>query len=653
MPVFSRPAVSLAVLGGLCAFAPLIEGGTTHLPVFITRFTVLALFVGWILASMKAGTITIQRNRLFPVIAVFLFWAACSAIRAPYAAPALQWLISLGCYAALFFLVLHLVDSLDQVWALVAVALVMGALEAVLGIYQVVVRDSSRATGTFFNPNFFAAYEVAVIAVALGLLGLVRGRDGRRWEQVAVALSAGLSFVGFLLSQSRGALVACVAAVMFVGCLRFGRVFLGILLLAVLLGALFPNPMRQRLMTVEAVDPYAYTRVDIWRNALQRIADHPLGAGLGMYRYTSFQYRFPVEGTIARYAKRAESAHNEYLQIGADLGVVGLAVFLAGIWILGAEWHGTLNARLDAGERGLVIGLAGGIMGLLVHAAVDSVFHQPALVLLLVLFAGMIGVVKRVRTSAGASTWAVPFPHRPTRVVLVGALAVLLAFLIIRPAAAWYAFDKGAAEMRDGRADQALDWYQLATQIDPGTVSYHDAVALTEATLYQQSGELRRLLPAIEELKVGLDLNPLDGRLANRLGTLYGLLANRLPSGEQQATMVEHAGTYYEQAIRLDPYSPFNYLELAKIRSRQGRESEADAWLKQAIQYEPNFLPARILRAELAVGRGRKDIAVSEYRESVKIAERYRGQPLDSLERRYLEADHDRLKRSLALAEAP
>jgi tetratricopeptide (TPR) repeat protein len=411
--------------------------------------------------------------------------------------------------------------------------------------------------------------------------------------------------------------------------------------------------MRQRLMTVEAVDPYAYTRVDIWRNALQRIADHPLGAGLGMYRYTSFQYRFPVEGTIARYAKRAESAHNEYLQIGADLGVVGLAVFLAGIWILGAEWHGTLNARLDAGERGLVIGLAGGIMGLLVHAAVDSVFHQPALVLLLVLFAGMIGVVKRVRTSAGASTWAVPFPHRPTRVVLVGALAVLLAFLIIRPAAAWYAFDKGAAEMRDGRADQALDWYQLATQIDPGTVSYHDAVALTEATLYQQSGELRRLLPAIEELKVGLDLNPLDGRLANRLGTLYGLLANRLPSGEQQATMVEHAGTYYEQAIRLDPYSPFNYLELAKIRSRQGRESEADAWLKQAIHYEPNFLPARILRAELAVGRGRKDIAVSEYRESVKIAERYRGQPLDSLERRYLEADHDRLKRSLALAEAP
>src|SRR2546425_13068283 len=114
---------------------------------------------------------------------------------------------------------------------------------------------------------------------------------------------------------------------------------------------------------------------------------------------------------------------------------------------------------------------------------------MPALVLLAMLFAGMILVVKRVRQPGGPSIWTVPFPYHPVRAVSIGAVAVLCMLLIVRPAAAWYAFDKAEDEVASGRADRAFEWFQRATFIDPGTTAYRDALALTEVPLFQESGD--------------------------------------------------------------------------------------------------------------------------------------------------------------------
>lgn len=647
-----RTYIPTVVLGSLCVFAPLIEGGTTHLPVLIIRCILLVTITAWCLVSMKAGSLTVHRSRLFPVSAVFLGWAAFSVVRSPYTAASLQWLMSLASYAVLLFLVLHLVGSVGQVRGIVAVILGMGVFEALLGVYQVIGEGQPRATGTFFNPNFLAIYEMAVFAMALGLLCFSQRWEARPWEKPALGVIAVVVFLGFVLAQSRGALLAFLAAVAFVGCYRFGRIFLGVLIVGLLAGALVPNPLQQRILTVGAQDPYAYTRLDIWKSSLQRIVDHPWGVGLGMYKYTSFQYRFPVDDAIVRYGKRAESAHNEYLQMGVELGVVGLAVFLVGVGLLGGEIREALNGRLESWERGLGVGMTGGILGILVHGIVDSVFHQPAVVLLLVLFTGLILVLKRLRAPERDPAWVIPFPYHPGRVALVGTCAVLITLLIVRPAAAWVAYERGETEMRIGQGERAVEWYRLATRVDPGTAGYHDAMALAQVTLYQRSGDPRWLLQAMEEFRVGLDLNPLDGRLAHRLGSLHVLLAERVPSGVQHGALLDQAASYFEQGIQLDPYSPFNYLELAKIRGKQGREVDAESGLRRAIRYEPNFLPARIMLAELALRRGRKDVAAAEFREIVKIRERYKGYPLNALERKYLDVELAGLSKSAA-AEAP
>ena len=641
----------LVVLGGLTIFAPLIDGGTTHLPVLIIRLTLLVAATVWTIASLKSGRITVPWSRLFVPMAIFLGWATLSIVWSPYTAISLQWLLSLFSYALMLFLVLLLVDLPWQVRGLVMVILGMGLFEAGVGMYQYLWLGKLRATGTFFNPNFFATYEAATFAVAFGLL-CFRGReDGCRWAKPLLWLTALVVGLAFVLAQSRGGLLALVASVAFIGLSRFGKPFLGILLLGFVLGVLVPNPLQQRILAVGTKDPYAFTRLDIWKNSLQRIADHPWGVGLGIYKYTSFRYRFPIEGSIARFAKRAESAHNDYLQMAVELGVVGLVMFLVGLGFLGWEIRETLRLGLAPWERGVVIGLSGGILGILTHGAVDSVFHEPAIVLLLCLFAGLILVLRRMRTSGSFSVVEVPFAYRPIRAVLIVVLAALLGILVIRPAAAWYAFDEGEREMAVGRVGHALDWYQWATYIDPGTSSYHDAVAATQVRIYLQSGAVQQLHGAASELQVALELNPLDARLANQLGQLFVFLAEQAPTKTERQALLEEAEGHYEQASRLDPYSPFNYFELGKLQWTQGRVPEAMALFTRATSYEPNFLPARLYLAELLLTTGQKERAASEYTEILNIKERYQARAATSLERQYLEVDLDHLRRSLARVE--
>src|SRR6266849_2431863 len=119
-------------LGGLTVFAPLIEGGTTHLPVLIIRLVLLGAFTAWLLRSVSTGRIAVQQTRVFSAMAVFVGWATVSVFRSFYVAPSLQWLISLCSYAVCLFLVVHLVQSIREVRGLVTILLGMGVFEAAL-----------------------------------------------------------------------------------------------------------------------------------------------------------------------------------------------------------------------------------------------------------------------------------------------------------------------------------------------------------------------------------------------------------------------------------------------------------------------------------------------------------------------------------------
>lgn len=640
-------SAAVVLLGALIIFTPLFDGGTTHFPVMAVRLTILGMVLVWMIHQMRQGSIVLNRCRLLPVVALFLVWATLSVLWAPYKNASMQWLISLCCYAAVFGMVSQGIRTSPEARQVLMLFIVMGLCEGAVGIAQYVWLGELRAKGTFFNPNFFATYQVAVLSVVFGLLSYWRWSEMNVWGRVLLWSAAPVSFTAFLMAQSRGALLALGITATFISWHRFGKRALIVLSLILLVVVAVPNPLTQRMSEVSKQDPYAFSRVDIWKSSIERTVDHPGGVGLGMYKYASFQYRFPIDYGIVRYGKRAESAHSGYLQIAVELGVAGLAIFIVGIGVWMFEVKSLLRSTLANWEQGIVVGATGAVLAVLSHGAVDSVFHEPALVMILILCGGL-AVGFRFMKRPGTAQWRVPFSFHPVRGALVLICALLLGVLIIQPAAGWYAFSRGEAHTKAGEQDLGWYWYEWAAQIDPGTSGYHDALARASVQYFQRSGNPQWLLRAVEEERLATELNPLDGRFPYRLGTILDLLARQRMPSDQQGFLLKQATDAYERAVHADPYSPLNYMGLANIALAQGRADDARAWLRVAVTYEPNFLPARIRLAELALSDGDVKSVRSEIDAIVAAKRRYEGWAVTDLERQFLDADPSPLERTIS-----
>jgi O-antigen ligase len=643
----------LMTIGWLVCFSPLIDGGTTQLPVLVIRSLLLLSAVMWLLGRMREGVLFLPQTHVAVSVAVFCGWAILSLAWSPYKNASVQWIISILSYAVFFLMVTQGVRLRSHLWALVLLVTGVGVVEGLWGISQYLWFGEPRARGTFFNPNFFAVYEAAVFVLSVGILLYAKREALSVFSAMWLSVVAAVSFAAFVTGQSRGAALALAGALSYLVFCRYRAKAVAILALCLLGGVLVPNPLQHRLLHVGSEDAYAYTRIEIWKISAFRLLEHPLGIGVGMYKHGSFQERFPIEENIVRYGKRPESAHNEYLQMGVELGIIGLLVFIYGLWRWSTEVRQHYRGAVDQTNRALVMGLTASTLVLLLHAAVDSTFHEPALVIMLVLMAGL---AYNLAMQSGCVTvvWRrIAWDHHPLRVAGVVAGALLIEAVCVQSAAAWYAHEEGKHFAAQDKLEQAMSSYVRAAAIDPGTTGYHDSIARTALQLFDQTGSSDWLLRAAEEEAVAGSLNHADARFAFRLGTIYRLMADQPVGKVRRDEFLEKAAEAFTSAIRLDPFSPFSYYELAKLHVADGRMADAIALLTVASGYEPNFLPGRALLAELCLQAGRPGDYRGEYAAIKTLHSKYRGRELNDTERRFLDVDLYPLGRALALETGP
>ena len=109
------------------------------------------------------------------------------------------------------------------------------------------------------------------------------------------------------------------------------------------------------------------SRIDLWRDALRMFPHFPLlGSGLD-----TFGSAYPNYQTLSRYHWYGE-AHDEYLQVLLDTGIVGALLMAVLLWTL-------LRAALRAArESPLDGGMLGALLACCFHNLVDFNWQIPA-----------------------------------------------------------------------------------------------------------------------------------------------------------------------------------------------------------------------------------------------------------------------------------
>jgi len=109
-------------------------------------------------------------------------------------------------------------------------------------------------------------------------------------------------------------------------------------------------------------------RLAHWQAALNMVSAHPLlGIGLGNYEVVYPVYR------LVNWLEALGHAHNYYLNILAEAGIVGLLVY-GKVWvgIMALSWRGRYHP--DILSRFVLIGLLGAWVYLAVHSFFDNLY---------------------------------------------------------------------------------------------------------------------------------------------------------------------------------------------------------------------------------------------------------------------------------------
>lgn len=344
----------------------------------LTRLLGVALMGAWALHVLVEGK-PIRVTRPAMALAVFVGFAALSVGWAADPGVAFRALATLVQLFVLAVLTANVVREPRDVQRTLDVMLGAALVLALLVLWELPPGAAKRATftfaGTSIDPNFLAATLVFPAVAAIGV-GTTAGAWG--WWRLAAMVPIVLAV---FLTGSRGGGVALVGGLVVIGALR-RRIGLGVAALAVVvtlaISTMVPDRAVDKLLTrySSAEQDRLSGRMDIWRVALAMAGDKPLqGTGYGGFSDAFYHYMItaPVDPYFARAHSRGNRAsHNIYLGTLAELGVVGVVLLVAALFLHGrALWRARVAAlrRRDETMARLTLALLGVFTSLVIYGS--------------------------------------------------------------------------------------------------------------------------------------------------------------------------------------------------------------------------------------------------------------------------------------------
>ena len=412
--VIHTPITALILLLVLAPLRTLIATESSlNFPLDIGQILMIIYLGNWLIFRVYHRKTILKITLTKPLIAILIItlifglnmWSSVSVG---------AWLTEWLKWVVIAILVWHITLSEQLNWRWLIYAILASALaNAILGLYiffggsgadhLVIGGRFFRAFGTFGQPNPFGGFMG--ISLPLGIMGIyaqlsilwLQYRQNKKLSANSVLLLAIFLTVSIVLlaaliaSWSRGAWLGFIIAM---GVMVFAiprKVSLSIslsfglicLVLGLWFGGLIPQSIINRLTTaatdfitiddirgvdITTVNYAVVERIAHWQAAINIAEVNPFsGVGLGNYEIVYNSYR------LLNWKEPLGHAHNYYLNILAETGIIGFLIYLA-FWIsiFTITWQSRYHP--DRFSRSIAIGLLGAWTYIAIHSIFDNLF---------------------------------------------------------------------------------------------------------------------------------------------------------------------------------------------------------------------------------------------------------------------------------------
>jgi len=425
----------------------------------------------------------------------------------------------------LYFVITNSINDERQINRILDILLLVGGLFGIYGIFQYNGIDFSfwaqnigrqQVFGLFGNVNFFAEYLIVPLPIAVSLF-LVSQNKFKKILLLIAILAMGSSLIATFTRGSYLSLGSALIFMFFLFLISHGKgfiknnikIFIIILVAIIIITFLFVVPtslnrsgtviskIKERASIRELINEFSFgRRTAIYKFTTLMIKDRPLlGSGIGTYKYNTLRYQaeFFAQGENRSLYPHgfADKAHNEYLQLWAELGIIGLGIF---IWLMISYFRfglKILRKIKDESRQGIIIGLMGAVVTVLVDSIFGFPLHLPATIVLFWLALGLtvaVGLkdeaeaqeIKMIRENSNISRF------KPLLYLGIILFTIFLGVTVTRPFVAriyWYYVN---IEIKNENWNEAIKIDEKALKWDPylGEIYYGIGKILEIKELY-------------------------------------------------------------------------------------------------------------------------------------------------------------------------
>jgi O-antigen ligase len=468
----------------------------------------------------------------------------------------------------LLFLLVYLfiqfisVESRDK---LVRIILIIAAGLSLLGMFEYIFMTGNRIQSTFTNANPFAIFMAMFFLLAMSM--------ALRSNNKLLYVIAGVYAVAVFLAGSRAALLAMFVAafIIFLQMPRenMPRAILSVVVVLVISLALSQGIVYLSRFIIGRVDigqsvleqlirkdtlmsVSVNGRLEFWRVAVALFTNHPLtGYGQGAY-FSAYYLEYGMNQWYSRFA------HNNFLQILSETGLIGLLLFLLFVWNMARS---VIQQFRSTDKPNWFWGMTAGAAAFLIHTCVDFTWNFPAVTIIFFVFASMISSLSLDQSldddQKTVKIWK-------TKRGLV--IPLLIVFLLVN---SWQLTStqllKSAVEREQNQSiESALELTEIANRIYQVSSYGWSYESDLHYKLYEESGDQNELESAIDAALTAVKREPFNDAHNIKLGLLY-----------KQAGDYDLTEKYLQDAVKYSAHHLNAQIELSALYLEQGNNLAA------------------------------------------------------------------------------